>query len=207
MLHLPARPPSRLRRFGVTGPDTNPHARSKAVAVSLARSVIPQTFVADVAGVHLWTIACSAPVALAVLALFVPAFRSLAVWIGLTFLYVVLVLPPLRLFEVSIITEAQMWALVSAAGFVYQASIGLQLRRGAESLEVSARTRHKLAPQQLHHVPTARAGIQFFLRIGSRHACRAHRRNAQELTNHRHGVGGELAAACAGPGTGIVLQR
>jgi hypothetical protein len=98
---------------------------------------------------HAWGVVFLAPLALAVAAVFAPTFRSVAVWIVLTALFVALLLPPIWLYHAKVISDPQLNALIGAAGFVWDAALGLQLRRGAESLAFSPRTRHKLAPVML----------------------------------------------------------
>jgi hypothetical protein len=115
---------------------------SGAVVLSTSAALaVPPQF-----ALHVWGIVFLAPVALTVMAIFAPAFRSLAVWLVLTVLLVILLLPPVWLYHSKIISDPQLNALIGAAGFMWNAAIGLQLRRGAESLKFSARTRYRLAP-------------------------------------------------------------
>lgn len=101
---------------------------------------------APLQGIHVWVVTLYAPLILTATAIFAPAFRSLAVWTLLTFLFVILLLPPLWLFDSGMISEAALNALISTVGFVWYAAIGLQLRRAAEAVELSEPRRRKLAP-------------------------------------------------------------
>ena len=60
--------------------------------------------------------------------------------------------------------------------------------------------------QEAHHELAAIEGDFAFARIGGGNFVCAHRRNSEEGDRGGHGVGGELAAARAGAGTGFVFE-
>ena len=113
---------------------------------ALVVSALAPLRVAPLLGVHVWAVILYIPALLTVLAIFAPAFRGLAVWLSLTFLGVVVLLPPLWLFDASMISEAALNALLSAGGFIWNAAIGFQLRRGIASDELGQAKRRRLAP-------------------------------------------------------------
>ncbi len=116
-------------------------------------------------GIHVWAVTFYAPATLTVMAIFAPAFRSLAVWMLLVLLVDVLLGPPLWLFDTGMISADAVNALVSAAGFVYTAAIGLQLRRGSESVEISEQKRRKFAPVAVALFGLLVLGYSFILEI------------------------------------------
>ncbi len=63
-----------------------------------------------------------------------------------------------------------------------------------------------LPVRQIDRPPPAPFGLDLLMRIGCGHIVGAHRRQAQHAQRHRHGVGGELAAAGARAGAGGAFQ-
>src|SRR5579883_3042219 len=62
-----------------------------------------------------------------------------------------------------------------------------------------------IATNEFHDHASGLAGYFEFLGIERRNAVETHRRDAEKLRNRRHRVGGELAAAGARTGTGMVF--
>ena len=67
-------------------------------------------------------------------------------------------------------------------------------------------TRQHAAAQEVHREPPRVLADAILRRVGRGDAGRAHRRQAEKLERHRHGVGGELTATRARTGAGAVLQ-